>query len=313
MTTPASTTTGPPSTSKTRDSTLNPPFPNWGLSVLSLVLLLGSAFGQSSPPTDDPRQIILRSIQRDERDVDIARNYTYLVRTETRFIDSSGKVKPGSDETHEALVLYGAPYRRLVAKHGKPLSPEEDRKEQEKMDQEVAKRRKESENDKQKLAREETKRIEDQKEVIREVSDAYNFQMLPDEDVDGHPTWVIQGEPRPGYKPRSRQADILHKLHGKLWVAKDDYRWVKMQAEVTRTFSFGLLLMRMEPGTLIEFEQKRVQDEIWMPRTERFRGVGRFMLKKFRMEIVRTYTDYKKFQSDSRIMETSEIPATPPQ
>ena len=284
------------------------------MSVLSLVLLLsGIASGQSSPPTDDPRQIILRSIQRDERDLDIARNYTYLVRTETRLVDRSGKVKPVGDETEEVLILYGAPYRRLVAKRGKPLSLEEDRREQEKMDKEVAKRRKESEKDKQKLAREETKRIEDQKEMIREVGDAYNFRMLADENVDGHATWVIQGEPRPGYKPRSRQADILHKLHGKLWIAKDDYRWVKMEAEVTRPFSFGLLFMRMEPGTLIEFEQQRVQDEIWMPHTWRFRIVGRFMLMKARIEVVKTFTDYKKFQSDSRILETTEVPATLPQ
>jgi hypothetical protein len=280
--------------------------------IVAVLLLCVAALAQPAPSSEEARQIILRSIQRNERDAEIARNYTYLVRTEVRPIDSSGKAKSGSDETEEVLILYGAPYSRLVAKHGKPLSPEEDRKEHEKMDKEVAKRRKEPEKDKQKLAREEAKRIEDRKEMIRDVGDAYNFRMLPDENVDGHPTWVIQGEPRPGYKPHSRGTDILSKLHGKLWIAKDDYRWVKMEAEVTRTFSFGLLFVRVLPGTLLEFEQKRVQDEIWMPHTQRFQLVGRFMLMKGRTEIVKTFTDYKKFQSDSRVLETSEVPATLP-
>jgi hypothetical protein len=264
---------------------------------------------QPVPSGEDPRQIILRSIQRDERDVDIARNYTYLQRTEARQIDPSGKIKPLVDEMQEVLILYGAPYRRLIAKRGKPLSPEEDRKEQEKMDKEVAKRRKESEKGNQKLTRRETKRIEDQKEMIREVADAYTFRMLADENVSGYATWVIQAEPRPGYKPRSRQADILHKLRGKLWITKDEYRWVKMEAEVTRTFSFGLLFIRLQPGTLLDFEQQRVRDEIWMPHTARIRLFGRLMLKKFRLEFVRTFTDYKKFQSDSRILEATEVPA----
>lgn len=75
------------------------------------------------------------------------------MRAEQRRLDSQGRVKSSESEEWEVLVLYGAPYRRLVAKNGKPLSAREERKEQIKLDQEMEKRRKQSERDPTRLTR----------------------------------------------------------------------------------------------------------------------------------------------------------------
>ena len=97
----------------------------------------------------------------------------------------SGKVKSVESKTHEVLVLYGRPYERLIAKDDKPLPPNQERKEQRKLDQELEHRSKASAKDREKRAREEAKRIEEQKAMIREVADAYSFRLLGEEKVSG--------------------------------------------------------------------------------------------------------------------------------
>ena len=147
-----------------------------------------------------------------------------------------------------------------------------------------------------------------QREILREVADAFEFRVVGEEEVDGFATLVIQAEPRPGYRPRSKETKILPNFRGRLWITKDEYRWVRVDAEVVRRISIGLVLACLNPGTTVDFEQRRVNDEIWMPSQVHVRAVGRLaLLKKFNAEVFVTYSDYRKFQRDSRITETMEI------
>jgi hypothetical protein len=262
----------------------------------------------------DAREIILRSAALDQRDVDIARNYACTRRTEQRRLDASGKVKSVESKTHEVLVLYGQPYERLIAKDDKPLPPDQERKEQRKLDQELEHRSKAPEKDREKRAREEAKRIEEQKAMIREVADAYSFRLLGEEKVSGHDAWVIEGEPLPGYRPRSDRAKLLPNFRGKLWITKEDYRWARLEAEVVRTVSLGLVLARLQPGTQISMEQTRVREELWLPSAMHAKVIVRLaLIKVVSAEVDVTYSNYRKFQSDSRILDTTEVPATRPQ
>lgn len=280
--------------------------------ILLLLLAASCAAAQTAPAGDDAREIILRSIAYDQRDLEIAGNYTYVTETERRRLDSSGRIQSTEKETHDVLVLYGTPYRRLIAKDGKPLAADKERKEQEKLDKEAARRKRQTEKDPDKLVRELNKQMEEQKKMIQEVADAFHLSILGEEKVDGYDSWVIQAEPRPDYRPRSRSARQLPHFRGKLWISKDQYRWVKIEAEVVKTLSVGLMLARLQPGTQLALEQQRVQDELWMPRLVRVHANGRAALVvKFNVEVISTYRDYRKFQSDSRISDAREVSTVP--
>ena len=272
-----------------------------------LLLAAAPAFAQPEPASDDARAIILRSAERDQNDLEARRDYTFLTDTEQRNLDGSGKLKNVESQTHEVLILYGRPYRRLVSRDGEPLPPAQDRKEREKMDKEISRRARESARQKEKRAREESRTLRQQREILREVADAFEFSVLGEEEVDGYAAWVIQAEPRPGYRPRAKDTKILPNFRGRVWITKDDYRWVKVDAEVVRPISVGLVLARLNPGTTVSFEQKRVHDEVWMPSQVRVRAVGKVAyLKKFEADVLVTYSDYRKFQSDSRITGVTE-------
>jgi hypothetical protein len=264
-------------------------------------LFLGAAalVGAQGPDADT---IVRRSMERDWTDFASQRDYVYQERSEFRDYDGSGKLKKQRSETSEILVLYGRRYERRIARDGQPLSPSEQRKEQEKLDREAAKRSRETPEDR---ARREKRRAEE-RAYIREVSDAFDFRLTGTDTVSGQPAWVLEAEPKPGYRPMHSRAGIFTKVRAKIWIEQATYHWVKMEAHVLDTLSFGLGLFRVAPGTTLHFEQVRVNDEIWLPAALRIRGDARLALfKKLRAEMDITYSDYRKFQGDSRVVESA--------
>jgi hypothetical protein len=177
------------------------------------------------------------------------------------------------------------------------------KKEQDEMDKELAKREHMSDHDKAKLEKERA----EERAYLREIPDAFDFKIVGEDTVSGKPAWVIEATPIAGYKFKDSKAKILLKIHGKVWIDQSEYRWVKVEAEALDGFSFGLGLLKIEPGGSFTFEQTRVNDEVWLPSRVYFRGEARLAyVKKMRAEVEVTYRDYKKFQTDSRILPTPE-------
>jgi hypothetical protein len=80
---------------------------------------------------------------------------------------------------------------------------------------------------------------------------------------------------------------------------------VKVEAEVIKTVSWGLFLLRLDPGGRISLEQTRVNDEVWLPRHVTVAGSARIgLIKKVRMHEEITYSKFRKFQADSRLVST---------
>lgn len=268
--------------------------------LILFFLAAGVSFG-------DALDIVRESVRRDWRDLDSRRNYTFVRHTVEKEY-SGGSVKSSEEKTYDVVILYGQPYSRLIAKNGKPLAPDEEREEQEKMDKEIAKRSREPERDRLKRQREEEKDLEEERQLRREIAEAFDFQLLREERLSDVPVWVIAAEPKPKYKPQRSRSKILTKMRGTLWISKADYRWVKVNAEVIDTASFGFMLLRLYPGTRLTLEQRRMQDDVWLPLRANVRGFARFaLIKKFDVEIDTRWENYRRFSSDSRVVETSEL------
>jgi hypothetical protein len=248
----------------------------------------------------DATGIIRQSVERDATNFERFKNYTFLERVEERRYGRSGNLSSKDIETYEFMVLGGRPYGKLVERDDKPLPAKEARKEQDKVEKESAKRQRESASDK---AKEDRDRSEERR-YLREIPNVFNLTLQGTDQIGGRAVWVIGAQPKPGYKPKMKRAEILTHLRGKIWVDQADYQWVKTQAEVIDPISFGLGLIKFEAGAVLNFEQVRVNDEVWLPSLISVRADARLVyLKKLREELDITYRDYKKFQADSRIVE----------
>lgn len=251
----------------------------------------------------DAREIVRRSIELDQVNWLRMKDYTWVARDVERHLDGVGNVKSEDQEAWETLVLYGEPYRRLLERHGRPLAPDEQRKQQEKLDKHTAKLQRETpEQRERRLAGYEKQRRKD-REFLREIPELYDFRLEGDAKVDGRDVWVIAASPKAGYQPRLHDAKPLLKIKGKMWVDKAEYQWVRLEAETTDTISFGLFLARLNPGAKLVFEQTRVNDEVWLPKRAWTRGAGRIgLVKKIAMEEEVTWSNYRKFQTESKFV-----------
>ena len=248
----------------------------------------------------DAADIIRRSVERDATNFERFKNYTFLERVEERRYGRSGNLSSKEVQTYEFMVLGGRPYGKLVERDDKPLPEKQARKEKEKLDKESAKRQHESAFDK---AKNDKDRAEERR-YLREIPEAFRLTLQGTEQIGGRPVWVIGAQPRSDYKPKLKRAEILAHLRGKIWVDQADYQWAKAEVEVIDPISFGLGLVKLAAGAVLNFDQVRVNEEVWLPAHVSVRADARLAyLKKLRAEVDITYRDYQKFQADSRIVE----------
>jgi len=251
----------------------------------------------------DAREIVRKSVELDQANWLRMKDYTWIARETERHLDARGRVKSQDSKSWETVILYGEPHRRVLERDGKPLSSGEQQKEQQKLDQAVAKLERESPAQHERRLAEYTKQREKDREFLEEIPDLYNFRLEGEETVDGHAAWVISAVPRLDYHPRHSDAKALLKIRGKIWIDQAEYQWVRLEAETTATISYGLFIARLNPGAKLYFEQTRVNDEVWLPKREVTSGSGRVgLLKKIALEQELTWNNYRKFQVDSKIV-----------
>jgi hypothetical protein len=255
------------------------------------------------PATREAQEIVRRAMEMDQRNFELARNYTYEEHRVLKALDKHGKEKHKQIETYDWTILYGEPYSRLIQKDDKPLKPKDEKKEQEKVDKFIAKRKNESpEERKKRLEKEEKERRED-RAFAKEVVNAYDFRIVGEEQFAGREVYEIDAIPRKDFHPTQPHADILPKLKGRVWIDKQDYGWAKIQAATTDTISWGLFLLRIHKGSQVTLEQTRVNNEIWLPSKLAVSGGARVALfVNADVDMQSDYSNYKKFSAGSRIL-----------
>jgi hypothetical protein len=254
-----------------------------------------------------PQEMVRHALADYTRDDAAERQYTYLQRDDFRMLDGSGNLKRRDLHTYDVTLLEGSRYNRLVKRNDQPLPPEEEKQQQANLQRSIEERRKETPDQRrQRIAEWERKRQERQKD-IDEVPDAFDLLLVGEDVVGGVPVWIVDGTPHPGYKPKSKTAAYFTKMQGRIWLAKSDYHAVKIDAVTMDTISIGAFLIRFAKGGHIGVEFARVNNEVWMPKRVVLTGSARVLLVKgYHVDADFTFSDYKKFSTESRIIDISQ-------
>jgi hypothetical protein len=254
------------------------------------------------------RVVAEKDIENDKR----LHDYTYVEHEVQKNLDGKGEVKSTEIKTYDILEIAGEQVQRLTQKEDKPLDAKDAAKEDEKIQKIIDKRKNESDEDRRKREQKEEKEREDGRKFVKEVADAYNFKLVGTELVGGREAWVIEGEPRPGFEPHMKEAKFLSKVHGRVWIDKDDLQLSKLDVEMLDTISIGLFLARIHKGTRFILEQTRVNDEVWLPKQLDFKFNARLaLLKGYNVDGEQTFRDYKKFRTTTKIVGMGEVKEQP--
>jgi hypothetical protein len=216
-------------------------------------------------------------------------------------VDSRGTTIQKESKEYEVYYLGGDEVDRLTAKDGKPLSPDEDRRESER----VRKRAQDYENKQAKA----TARADNGQQKKRDkdnvqVSDFLRMDRFTNprrETFRGHEVIVFDFQPNPTYKPDTTVERLLHELEGSVWIDEQAQDVVRLEAHLTGTFKMaGGLVASVQKGSAFTFEQAKIKDEVWLPSyLEAHVSARLLLLKGLSGNFAERYTNYRKFHVES--------------
>jgi hypothetical protein len=250
---------------------------------LALTLTFSAALATAGQ--ENVQTIIQRSVQANNEDWQAAPAYSYFER------DRQGE----RTRTYEVLMILGSPYERLMAVNGRPLTPGEQVKEQQKLEEVTARRRGESEQERGKRRANYEKERNHEHLLMDEMARAFNFKLVREQRSGPFDVYVLKATPKPGYHPPNIETKVLTGMQGELWIDKETFQWVKVEAEVIYPVSIAGFLARVEPGTRFELEKMPVGDGIWLPKHFAMKSRAKILfLFTSQKQDDETYFDYHK-------------------
>jgi hypothetical protein len=259
------------------------------LTIAASTVVFAQSMGPDAPQKQanivDARQVVLPSVLATERSWEMRDHYTYIERDEDRRLNTLGQVKSESVDVTKMMVVNGARFEQLLEHNGQLPSPIEKKRsdddleklKHETADERAARLRKDQEN----------------RAFLRDVVEAFDFRLIGEEIVSGRPAYILHATPRPGFHARGKYAKMFSRVEGNLWVDKQDFGWIKVDGQVTQSFSLGLILARVERGSHIILEQTCVGEAVWVPKRIQIRATARILfLKSLVIERVLSYSDY---------------------
>jgi len=191
-----------------------------------------------------------------------------------------------------------------VAKDGKPLGEDEQRKENERVQKRIAKHQEEKahKEKKEEKAKEEGKEGKDPDEPDIELFlRTCQFVNPRRERFRGQDVLVFDFEGNPEYQPKKLAERVVQQLAGVVWVDEKAHDVARLEAYFVKDVRFGGgLLANLQKGTSFVFEQAFLNNEVWLPTYEEAHiGARVLLLKGFKVNEVTRYSDYRRFNVET--------------
>lgn len=249
---------------------------------------------------------LMKAVTENQDKVDQMRErYTCRLDQIFRKHDGDGRVKETERRTFEVTPIGERVVRRLISVNGKELSPAEREKEDKRVQKAIEDILERQEKKEQKEERARAKGEKEKKDDDVEIKDFLRISEITSirrEMFRGHEVIAFDFEPRKGFKPKSRAEDIVNKLAGTIWVDETALQITRLEARLTNSFKFaGGLLASIAASTAFSFEQEKIGGEVWLPSSSEANISARLLLlAKVNHSVERRYSDYKKYQIDSK-------------
>ena len=208
---------------------------------------------------------LMRAVEANQKTSEaVAKDYLYRSVVTAETSDGHGGVKKSETDEFDIFWVDGVPVRRMTKKNGKELSAEEQKKENEQIDKEVAKakerRAKADERGK------ETDSRGDELVTVSRLLELGSFTNARREEIEWTRCLIavdFTGDPKA--KTKSKFEGVIRDMAGTAWVDEQDKVLVKAQGHFINNFKVGAgLLVNIQKGTNFSMEQRKINDEVWL-------------------------------------------------
>jgi hypothetical protein len=268
--------------------------PRWlatGALLLSLACVAPSTFGASEPAALPDAATMLREVEAHQKQLDKVReNYTFRSVQTTRQLDNNGNTKKVETEEHEVFFVNGHRVQKLIRKDGKDLTPEQARKEQDRVNKEVLK-----------ISQPGYSNPDKDEITVSRLLQIVTFSRARRVGLNGRDTVAFDFAGDPHAKTHGRDEEALKKVSGTIWIDEADREVSRMSATLDENYHVGFgLLASVAKGSNVVFDQALIRNEAWLPTAIAMHLQARaFLVAGFRAEVEIRFDQYKKFQTDA--------------
>jgi hypothetical protein len=267
-------------------------------SFLSALVLCGigiSGVAQNpaanQPPIPDP-STLMKQVEDHQRKLDQTReNYTYREIVLVHELDKNGNVKKTESEEDEVFFVNSHEIDRKVKKDGKDLSADEQKKEMEHVMKEVDKAQKTPPG--QSFRKDEVS--------VSKLLTIMKVSNPRREVVDGRSTFAFDFVGDPHAQTHGMAEDASKKLAGTIWIDEQDREVRRLIARFDDNFHLGFGLFSVGKGSNFTFDQKLVNNELWLPTSGQAHVVAHAVgIIGYRADISVTDDQYQVFHAEAQ-------------
>lgn len=186
------------------------------------------------------------------------------------------KVDDGKVTTKEIIETKDGDVARLIAIDDKPLSPDAEAAEIQRLQTLLAHPEIQAHRHKKEQA--DSDRAN---EMIRLLPTAFLYKFEGMVDGPNGPCYRLSMRPNPNFSPPDREAEVYHGMAGELWIDQKQERMVKLNVHLIGDVNFGWgIVGKLYQGGTIVVSQKDVGEEHWEQDLLRLNLNGRILLIK---------------------------------
>jgi hypothetical protein len=264
--------------------------------ILCLLTVLGSAEAfarQDGSVSALIEKAVARSKSTDEQIWNHTGHLQFTFVQVTENLDDEREVKDREERRLRIYPIEGIPYGRLLEIDGRPLTPEQQEKENER--EEEFRRKAASESH-----REQGGDPEDRL-VFEEIVKKYRFQLEPPDAIDGRSTQVLSFEPLSSDLPEKNRLDaILNQTRGKLWIDEESAELRKIEFSTVEAVKmlWGIAANISAVEGVLERRPMTGMD-LWAPSRFEVYLKGRAGFSSFHRNVIMEWHDYELVQDEA--------------
>jgi hypothetical protein len=115
--------------------------------------------------------------------------------------------------------------------------------------------------------------------------------------LNGRSAIVVRFKPKPNVEAETREGRLAQAFGGVIWVDEGAREVTRVEATATDNLSYGLgLLARVRKGSTVTLIRERIDDNIWLPTSIKFKADGRALLglRKLNIDFSVEWFDYRR-------------------
>jgi len=261
------------------------------LAAALAVAVPGLAQTSSAPLPDVPT--LIRQVREHQRQMEaVQENYTFHESDVVHELNKDGSVKKTETEQYEVFFVNTHPIRRLIRRDGKDLDPDQEKKEQDRVAKDVEKA--------QQTPPGQSPRGDESISVSNILSMARVSQprrvML-----DGRSTIAFDFTGNPKARAHGMAEEAALRTYGTIWIDEQDRQVRRLVATLGSNVHAGFGLLSLSKGSNLTFDQKLINNELWLPTSADINLVAHAMgFLGFRAQVHVTDDGYRKFHAEAQ-------------